>query len=678
MNRETAIQNIKEQISCRDYLEKGRISGLCCPFCDSGHGKNGTGAVKYFPDTNTWYCYGCKKGGDVISLYQKTVGCTFNEAITALSDQIGITIDSYTPGNDSHRKNGLTERSTTREKGSGKVKTLGNEKASNIASETLTETPVNYMEYYKLCRDRLNTPEALSYLKSRGISIETAQYYWIGYDPAADPAGAPGAGDDERKAHPCPRIIIPASYDFYTARRIDDEKTFKYANSKGSSPTIFNRNALQRQDVREVFITEGSLDALSILEAGAAAVGLNSASNVDILLNRLEKYGTEAILVIAMDNDDKGREAAEKLREGLQRINIPFIVENICGEYKDPNEALVNDRDAFIKAVETARRKTAYRPDNTLQYIEKHMDRDISRFKDEKLTGFFNLDKASGGLYAGLYALAAITSLGKTSFALQLADQLAEAGNDILYFSLEQSRLELVTKSLSRITAQIDKRTAVTSLQIRKGYRPEQVNAALTKYKETVGDRVNIIEGNFRCNAQFITKYIRDYVKRNKTRPVVFIDYLQILQPDDDGKKGSSLRETVDHTVTELKRISRDLDLTVFIISSVNRSNYLTPIDNESLKESGGIEYTCDVVWGLQLQCMNDPIFSKEKQIAEKRDIVKRGKAETPRKMELCCLKNRYGISNFSCYFLYDCVHDLFEEDRIGPSSYTGTTSARR
>ena len=64
-------------------------------------------------------------------------------------------------------------------------------------------------------------------------------------------------------------------------------------------------------------------------------------------------------------------------------------------------------------------------------------------------TGIESLDRIiDNGLYPGLYTIGAVSSLGKTSFALQIADQIAEAGEDVLFFSLEQSRLELVSKSL--------------------------------------------------------------------------------------------------------------------------------------------------------------------------------------------------------------------------------------
>ena len=67
-----------------------------------------------------------------------------------------------------------------------------------------------------------------------------------------------------------------------------------------------------------------------------------------------------------------------------------------------------------------------------------------------------------------------------------------------------------------------------------------------------------------------------------------------------------------------------------------------------------------DVIWGLQLQCLNESLFSETNKIKEKRARVKAEKAASPRKIELVCLKNRYGISNYSTYFDYLPANDLY------------------
>ena len=164
------------------------------------------------------------------------------------------------------------------------------------------------------------------------------------------------------------------------------------------------------------------------------------------------------------------------------------------------------------------------------------------------------------------------------------------------------------------------------------------------------------------------------------TRPTVIIDYLQILQPAPaDARKGK--REGIDSTVSELKRLSRELDAPIIVISSVNRANYQAPVAFESLKESGNIEYSADVVLGLQLQCLNEPLFADEKKTVEKREKVKQEKQANPRKIELVALKNRFGVSSFSCFYKYYPHKDLFEEaeeptDAAQPAPFSKWTRA--
>ena len=440
--------------------------------------------------------------------------------------------------------------------------------------------------------------------------------------------------------------------------------------------TKLERHAcLPSKVVKSVFIVEGAFDALSVIEAGQQAIALNSTNNAVKLIETIEaaqkkRILTKATFIICLDDDQAGQKATTVLRDGLSRLNVSYITADINTGCKDANEALVKDRAAFTAAVGEAVRQAGKKPDNVTDYISSFMSEDIERFKAERKTGFDNLDAHAGGLYGGLYVLAAISSLGKTTLAAQLADQLAERGSDVLFFSLEQSRLEMVSKSIARTVAQkaMKERTPgafVSSLSIRKGYMPAHVLEAAKEYSSKIGDRLSIIEGNFACDISFIGEYVRKYVQDNGVRPVVFVDYLQILLPPSDvkSKKGQTTKETVDQTVTALKRLSRELDIPVIVISSVNRANYLTPIDFEALKESGGIEYTSDVVWGLQLQCLHEELFNGEGKIKEKRERVRKAKAEEdPRKIELVCLKNRYGIANYSCFFNYYPSRDLYVE----------------
>lgn len=441
---------------------------------------------------------------------------------------------------------------------------------------------------------------------------------------------------------------------------LDPEKARKTA-SEGLQDEMTGIENLHR-GAPAVYIMDNFFDALQLDLLDQPAVALGSPDNIQLMIMDLEDHRTGSTLIICLK--DPG-----ELPEALDRLNVPYILSDLRGKYGSAFDFSHEDPEGFAEAVRAARSSVS-KPDSIANYLKGEIWKDFDKMRAaaDKKTGFSNLDDQAGGLYPGLYVIAATSSLGKTTFSLQLADQLATAGHDVLFFSLEQSRLELVSKSIAR-TLYVTKNKSISSLQIRAGLQTEETLDALREYSEAIGDRLNIIEGNFRCDVSYICDKVRQYTARNQCRPVVFIDYLQILQAG-EGKK-ASVRETIDNTVTELKRLSRDLDLTIFVISSVNRTNYLTPIDFESLKESGGIEYTADVVWGLQLRCLNDDLFSTDSKtkVGEKRERIREEKAKTPRELELVCLKNRYGISSYSCSFDYYPGNDYFKEHYYeGPS----------
>lgn len=637
MTREETRQAINARPLTDFYsLERspqGTANQFICPSCGSGTGKNHTGALTFFQDTKRVCCFNpvCDLGGkgqDTLGALRILWNCTEQEVF----ERTGYAVDTPEP-----------------------IRSKPAETEPTTAAPAALEPPRDLTDYYRECNARLNDPRAISYLQARGISLETASRYGIGFDPQSDPAGS---------HHPEPRIICPTSSTHYVGRAINPniQKGYAKMNNKGGTPSIFNARALHDNSIKRVFVTEGFFDALSILEAGAAAIALNSASNAEKLIEHLEKHRTKATMILCGDNDPAGHKALEIMRAGFKRLNVSYVDADINNGHKDPNEALTADRAAFVAAIDQL---NTSRPDNVASYMDKFMSSDIEAFREsrDRKTGFAMLDEKAKGLYTGLYVIGAISSLGKTTFCTQLADQLAAAGEDVLFFSLEQSRLELVSKSLARRTAQKDMTTAVDSLSIRRGYLPRQVLDAAREYKDAVKDRLSIIEGNFNCNISFIGDYVRRYIEETGAKPVIFVDYLQILQPEkDDRGRTQSTKETVDSTVTELKRLSRENGLTIFIISSLNRTNYLSPIDFESFKESGGIEYTADVVWGLQLQCMNGDLFTTDKKTIEKRNTVKEAKKADPRKIELVCLKNRYGVSSYSAYFDYHPRYDLYIE----------------
>ena len=249
------------------------------------------------------------------------------------------------------------------------------------------------------------------------------------------------------------------------------------------------------------------------------------------------------------------------------------------------------------------RDKGAKGSESVTEYIRDILPVDLERFQNfkDRKTGFENIDRLIGCLYPGLYVLGAISSLGKTTFVHQLGDQLAREGDHVLFFSLEQSRFEMVTKGMSRLTAQENLKTAVSAIDIRQGVLTDTVRRAAETYAG-FAKYETIIECDFNTTIETIVGTVEEYIRQRHVVPVVIVDYLQIIQPLERG----STKDAVDGHVKALKKLQVNYDLVLIVISSLNRQNYLTPIDFESFKESGGIEYTADVIWGLQLQVMNE------------------------------------------------------------------------
>lgn len=634
MDRNEARFEIKSRFA--EYLQPAKRLGYICPLCGNGSGADGDGMnVSPTGDGTQLHCFKCGFHGDIIDLYQKEHETDAKTAFNALYSLFNISID---------------------ERGDYMTKAPKGQTEPTEAKET-----AKYTEYYHQCRKAITDSTAQQYLAFRGISNETATRFYIGYDKQSG------------------FIVIPVSEHFYIARNTYHNANKRYNNPAGAKIDIFNANfekesGLYNSNGNPVFIVEGIFDALSIIEAGGEAVALNSTANTKKLIQKLKEHGTKNTLILCLDNDEAGKKATAELTKELSALNVSFVVENICGKYKDPNEALTSDKEQFKKAVSEAITATS-KPDNTASYINRIMAREIESLRRNagRKTGYENIDNEVGSIYPGLYVVGGVPSVGKTTFIYQMADQMAETGQHVLFFSMEQSRLEMVSKSIARETAKADISRAVTSLAIRTGRGlTDFVIEQSEKYCQKVGDRMSVIEGNFNCTVSFIRQYIERYIEENGEKPVVIIDYLQVLLPEQDRetkRKATDPKQITDQNITELKRISRSLDIPVFIVSSLNRNNYLMPIDFESFKESGGIEYTADVIWGLQLDILNDEVFNKANDIKAKREKVAKAKEEIPREVELVCLKNRYGKSRYKAKFTYYPQFDYFVCSSEKPST---------
>lgn len=685
MNREEARQYIIAR--GKEHLHPdGSKKGFICPICGSGSGKNGTGITT--KDGVHFTCWtGCFTNADIIDIIGQEQGLTdYNSKLQAACREFNITIEqtysrssAYEDFAPEYQKQAKSERITdTQFSIHNNTYTTGQEAQPEEA---------DYTDFFLQANRDI---EKTNY--HRGLTLETLNRFKVGFVAEWTHPKAP-------QAPASPRLIIPTSKHSYLARDTRAELTAeqkKYSKSKVGKARVFNSRALQTAQ-KPIFIVEGELDALSIIDVGGEAVALGSTANRRALLAMLESQKPAHPLIIALDNDEAGEKANRELIEGLQRLNIPFYRRDIVGEYKDPNEALNADREAFRAAVEQATTGAEEAVEAELEEQREQLKKEavvynlesfIQTIKDSKRaafipTGFSSLDSIlDGGLYAGLYVVGAISSLGKTTFCLQIADQIAQAGKDVLIFSLEMDRNELIAKSVSRWTLLKDMELnggstahAKTTRGILTGTRygdysqteQELIKTAIATYG-SYAHRLYIQEGIGNIGIAEITERVKKHKAITGEAPVVLIDYLQILAPAD---MRATDKQNTDKAVLELKRLSRDYHIPIIAISSFNRENYTAPVNMTSFKESGAIEFSSDILIGLQYEGMDyqegEADKARDKRIRElMKDNIEKGKSGNAQKIQVKILKNRNGSKGDALLDFYPMFNYFTERKKAG------------
>ncbi len=652
MNREEARQYIQSR--SKEYLQvDGSGKGFICPICGSGSGRNGTGITT--KDGIHFTCWaGCFTNADIIDIIGQEQGLTdYNSKLQAAANEFSISIENY------HRATAYEDFAPAPEyQNQDKNKRYAD---NNIHITAYTQEPeqADYTDFFLQANKNIGQTDY-----HRGLTLETLNRFKVGYIENWRHPKAPNAPAS-------PRLIIPTSRESYLARDTRAELTEeqkKYSKSKVGKVRIFNSRALKEAQ-KPIFIVEGEIDALSIIDVGGEAVALGSTANKKALLTMLETQKPAEPLLLSLDNDGAGARATEELIQGLERLKIAFYKVDIAGTYKDANEALNADREQFRTAVEAAENIEAETLEAEREQLQKEAAvytlqsfiKDIEESKKAAFipTGFSSLDSIlDGGLYAGLYIVGAISSLGKTTFCLQICDQIAAAGHDVLIFSLEMARNELIAKSVSRLSliGDLQKHQSTAHAKTTRGIltgtryadysqtERELIQSSIAEYGK-YASHIFITEGVGNVGIEQIKDRVEKHIKLTGRTPVVFIDYLQIIAPADIR---ATDKQNTDKAVLELKRLSRDYAIPVIGVSSFNRDNYTAPVNLASFKESGAIEYSSDVLIGLQYYGMDyqegEADKAREKRIRTlTRDALTAAKNGQPQSIQIKILKNRNG-----------------------------------
>lgn len=649
------FETIKAAASLRGYAEqhlKKSAGGMyCCPICGSGtHGTaSSDGALSVMNDGTRWKCFSCGSGGDVFDLAGAVLGTEDKrEQLEAVASWAGVPLD----GGNRERKAPVPYRQKRPERA----------EAAPEPEPDYSKGRAKEAAYIERARANVGAPEAVAYLASRGLTEADARAAGLGFDPYRH------------------RLVIPwPGCGWYHADRdTTGASSAKYLKPKardvGPQP-LYNPGAVSAE---AFFIVEGALDAVAVSLCGFEAVAVASNTLSERNLSQLAagvRGGGAAVVMLdndphGMGYDERGVSHGAQLVEALGAAGVPCVAwEPEPGDPKDAAEWLERDREGlsavlsrlFNEAVQTARKEREEAYSAALRALRVVNPLDVASgiyamdgFEDPTPTGIARLDSVlDGGMRPGLYALGALSSMGKTTLAVQIADHMAANGRGVLFVTIEQSARELEAKSLARMMRERSGDAAAASAseitsRARREAWPEAKTAALLDacdaYAATVAQRLRILEGTRQPTVADVAAAARMMADHDGRAPVVFIDYLQLLAPGEDRDTD---KQAVDRNVMALRQMARDMRAPVFAISSLNRSSYSEGVTLDSFKESGAIEYGCDVLIGLQPAGMRERLdkASKDRQKREADKLTREHKSMFKRPCELVVLKNRNGAT---------------------------------
>lgn len=602
-------------------LTPSRHGLYVCPYCGSGSHEKKTGAFNVYE--NDFFCFSCGYSGDILDLIGQC------EGLPSKSDQI---------------------------KRAEEFVAKNKEAAGFVGEKQNNEEPeVNYEDYFLKMHQRIYDTD---YWKQRGLSEEIVNRFSLGYDAEWIPQNA----KNKDKIVPTPRLIVPTSPYSYLARDVRPDAT-TCAKMRVGKVCLFNERALFGSR-KNIFIVEGEIDAMSIIEVGGEAVALGSTTGVKRFLTYVENHKPKGNLILAFDTDIAGQNCTREMSEGLTKLSITFrIVDSFLG-YHDANEALCKNRKDFIQMINDFEKVCTdkdnkgvsqdYSKTSNLYFLDEFLSR-----KEKPIcvpTGFKQLDEAlGGGFREGLCVVGGITSLGKSTIMLQIGDYMAKNDHDLIWVSLEMSRNEITAKSLSRETLKVynDSGLAKNTIAVldysscdeHSSDEQEVFNKAVEEYK-TYANRIFIHCSDERFTVKQVGKIVEDHVKLTGHKPVLIVDYIQLLVSEPEHSRYTE-KQNMDFAVMELKRIARNFKIPVVAISSFSRSAYSGQASLNAFKESGGIEYTSDLLIALQFRDMTNIDAEKDK---------------NPREVEVSILKHRNGVAGKKIPFDYYSEFNYFEE----------------
>lgn len=420
--RELEARNPIEEVASAYVNLKRRGKNLVglCPF----HNEK-TGSFNIYPGNNSFYCFGCNKGGDVISFVMGVENLDFPEAVRWLAQRAGMTVP----------EDGVDDS------------------MSRLRTRILEINRETARFYYKM----LSAPEGkpgLDYFRRRGLDNKTIQHFGLGYSPDSGFAlvnhlKAKGYTHQEmlqadvarlsKKGYPYDRYRARAMFPIldlrgnvvaFGGRILTDEKP-KYINTSDTpvyhkSSGLFAMNFAKDSGSRQLILAEGYMDVIALHRAGFTnAIASLGTSLTEEQARIIKRYADEA--VICYDSDEAGQRATQRAIPILKNTGLQVRVITVPGG-KDPDEFMRNygeDGPArFKQLLESGGNDVEYRLSGVRKKYDLTTEDGRARYLREAAeTVLCKLrDRMERDIYAG--KLSQETGVGKDSI-LDTVDRLA-------------------------------------------------------------------------------------------------------------------------------------------------------------------------------------------------------------------------------------------------------------
>lgn len=350
---------------------------------------------------------------------------------------------------------------------------------------------------------------------------------------------------------------------------------------------------------------------------------------------QLDDMGGIEKLVEVMDSVPSAAHAADYARivkdRSVKRQLISLTGKVQREAYGDGKGREDQDAESLIELIESevfklAENKTSSEPTEMAKVLQStvKMVEEFSK-KKGKITGcatdFYDLDDKTGGLQGGdLIILAARPSVGKTTFSINCAMNMAvKANRAVAFFSLEMSKEQIATNMLCALSE-------VKGTHLRKGTLSESEWSKILDAGRPPARRQDLHRRHPRLSPTILRGKARRLKRRHGIDAIV-IDYLQLM----DAPNAENRQQQISTISRSLKALARELEVPIVALSQINRAaekEERKPRMSD-LRESGAIEQDADIVMFLY-----DPNY----QSTEAEQIDQGG-----REVELIIAKQRNG-----------------------------------